>query len=63
MGALRGSGGGSGGGCGGGRGLGGGWIERTVYGLRSVNVTRNSLRGGKGSGMRRGRRMQFGLVE
>ena len=34
----------SGGGCGGGRGLGGGWIERTVYGLRSVNVTRNSLR-------------------
>ena len=26
------------------RGHGGGWIERTVYGLRSVNVTRNSLR-------------------
>ena len=44
MGAFVGCGGGSGGGCGGGRGRGGGWIESTVYGLRSVNVTTNSLR-------------------
>ena len=37
-----GSGGGTGGGCGGGRGRRGGRIDRTVYGLRSVNVTTKS---------------------
>ena len=34
-----------------------------MYGLRSVNVTRKSRRCGKGSGMIRGRRKQFGLLE
>ena len=34
-----------------------------MYGLRSVKVTTNSLRWGKGSGMISGRIMQFGLVE
>ena len=34
-----------------------------MYGLRSVKVTTNSLRWGKGSGMIRARRVQFGLVE
>ena len=58
-----GCGGGSGGGCGGGRGRGGGKIGRTVYGLGSVNVTTKSRRCGKGSGMIRGRRIQFGLLE
>ena len=34
-----------------------------MYGVRSVNVTRKSRRCGKGSGMIRGRRIQFGLLE
>ena len=58
-----GCGGGSDGGCVSGRGRGGGRIDRTVYGLRSVNVTRKSRRCGKGSGMIRGRSIQFGLLE